>query len=46
MMTLKTILLMVSLLAASLLLQAAHAESAVPAQVRKQQTSQSVLFDI
>ena len=45
-MTLKSILLMLSLLAASLLLQTAHAEAAVPAQVLKQQISQSVLFDM
>ena len=41
-MTLKTILLLVSLLA----VQTAHAETAVPAQVSKQQTSQSVLLDM
>jgi periplasmic mercuric ion binding protein len=46
MMTLKTILLMLSLLAASLLLQTAHAEAAVPVQVQKQQTSQSVILDM
>ena len=45
-MTLKTILLMLSLLAASLLLQAAHAEAAVPVQAQKQQTSQSVMLDM
>jgi len=45
-MTLKTILLIVSLLAASLLLQTAHAQAAVPAQVLKQQTIQSVLLDM
>ncbi len=46
MMTLKTILLMVSLLAASLLMQTADAETAVPAQVIMQLTSQSVLLDM
>jgi len=46
MMTLKTLLLMLSLLAASLLLQTAHAEEAVPVQVQKQQTSQSVILDM
>ena len=45
-MTLKTILLMLSLLAASLLLQTAHAEAAVPVQAQKQQTSQSVILDM
>ena len=45
-MTLKTILLMLNLLAASLLLQVAHAEAAVPVQVQKQQTSQSVILDM
>ena len=45
-MTLKTILLMLNLLAASLLLQVAHAEAAVPFQVQKQQTSQSVILDM
>jgi periplasmic mercuric ion binding protein len=46
MMTLKTILLLLSLLATSLLLQTAHAEADVPVQVPKQQISQSVLFDM
>ena len=45
-MTLKTILLMLNLLAASLLLQVVHAEAAVPVQVQKQQTSQSVILDM
>jgi len=45
-MTLKTILLMLSLLAASLLLQTAHAEAAVPVQAQKQQTSESVILDM
>ena len=43
-MTIKIILLMLSLFAASLLLQVAHAEAAVPVQVQKQQTSQSVIL--
>jgi len=42
----KTILLLLSLLATSLLLQPAHAEATVPVQELKQQTSQSVLFDM
>ena len=46
MMTLKTLLLMLSLLAASLLLQTAHAEAAVPVQAQKQQTSESVILDM
>jgi len=46
MMTIKTILLMLSLLAASLLLQVAYAEAAVPVQVQKKQTSQSVILDM
>ena len=45
-MTLKTLLLMLSLLATSLLLQTAYAEAAVPVQVQKQQTSQSVVLDM
>jgi len=45
-MTLKTILLMLSLLAASLLLQTAHAEAAVPVQAQKKQTSKSVILDM
>ncbi len=45
-MTLKTLLLMLSLLATLLLLQTAHAEAAVPAQFQKQHTSQSVVLDM
>ena len=45
-MTLKTILLMLSLLAASLLLQTAHAEATVPVQAQKQQASESVILDM
>ena len=45
-MTIKIILLMLSLFAASLFLKVAHAEAVVPVQVQKQQTSQSVILDM
>jgi mercuric ion binding protein len=46
MMTLKTLLLTLGLLAVSSLLQTAHAEVTVPASVQNQHTSQSVILDM
>jgi periplasmic mercuric ion binding protein len=46
MMTLKTLLLTLGLLATSLLLQTTHAEAAVPAQVQNQNSSQSIILDM
>lgn len=44
-MPLKVLVLMLSLIATSLL-QTAHAEATVPAQLQQQQTSQSVILDM
>ncbi len=45
-MTIKTLLLTLSLLAAPLLMQTAHAEAAVPVQLQKQNSSQAVTLDM
>ena len=44
--TIKTLLLMLGLLATSLLLQTAHAEAAIPPQVQKQHASQLAILDM
>lgn len=46
MMTIKTVYLTLSLLAAPLLMQTAHAEAAVPVQLQNQNSSQSVILDM
>ncbi len=46
MMTIKTVCLILSLLAAPLLMQTAHAEAAVPVQLQNQNSSQSVMLDV
>jgi mercuric ion binding protein len=46
MMTIKTVCLTLSLLITPLLFQTAHAEAAVPVQVQKQNSSQSVTLDM